>query len=95
MAAYLIVDVEVLDKEKYDAYRPLAAKTIAQYGGKYIVRGGASEVLEGDWTPKRLVILEFPSVAQAKAWYHSPEYNEGKTMRHASSRSQMVVVEGM
>ena len=95
MAAYVLIEIEVLDKEKYDAYRPLAAKTIAQYGGKYIVRGGASEVLEGDWAPKRLVVLEFPSVAQAKAWYHSAEYSDGKALRLASSRSQMVVVEGM
>ena len=94
MAAYIIIEVEVLDREKYDAYRPLAAKTIAQYGGKYIVRGGASEILEGDWAPNRLVILEFPSPEQARAWYHSPEYSAGKEMRLASSCSQMVLVEG-
>ena len=95
MAAYVIVEVEVLDKEKYDAYRPLAAKAIEQYGGTYIVRGGASEVLEGTWVPKRLVILQFPTVEQAKAWYHSPEYNAGKAIRHASANTQMVVVEGI
>jgi uncharacterized protein (DUF1330 family) len=95
MAAYVIVEVEVLDKEKYDNYRPLAAKTIAQYGGRYIVRGGASEVLEGDSKPGRLVILEFPSAEVARNWYNSPEYNEGRAMRQASSRSRMVVVDGI
>ena len=95
MAAYVIVEIEVLDPEKYDAYRQLAAQTIAQYGGKYVVRGGATDVLEGGWKPKRLVILEFPSVDQAKRWYNSPEYGEGRAVRQASSRSQMVVVEGV
>jgi uncharacterized protein (DUF1330 family) len=95
MAAYVIVEVEVLDKEKYDVYRPLAAKAIAQYGGKYIVRGGPSEALEGTWTPGRLVILEFASPDQAKAWYNSPEYREARALRKGAARVQMVAVEGV
>ena len=95
MAAYAIIDIEVLDKEKYEPFRQLVTKTVEQYGGKYIVRGGGWEVLEGTWAPRRLVILEFPTMAQAKAWYNSPEYGEGKLMRHKISRAQIVIVEGV
>jgi uncharacterized protein (DUF1330 family) len=89
------VNIEVLDKEKYDAYRPMAAKAIEKYGGKYMVRGGAFEVLEGSWTPTRLVVFEFSSVEQAKTWYNSPEYREARSIRQGAARVHMVVVEGV
>jgi len=95
MPAYIIVEIEVLDRERYETYRPFAIKSIAQYGGRYLVRGGASETLEGTWSPKRLVVLEFPSSEQAKTWYNSPEYGEGRAIRHETSRSQMILVEGI
>ncbi len=72
MAAYVVVQIAVHDQVLYEEYRRIAPPSIATYGGRYIVRGGASEVLEGDWRPPRLVILEFPDAAQARAWWGSP-----------------------
>ncbi|MBL8044951.1 MAG: DUF1330 domain-containing protein [Anaerolineales bacterium] len=95
MTAYVIVDVTVHDAVNYDEYKKLAPATIAQYGGQYIARGGRTEVLEGEWTPGRLVILEFLSLEQAKAWVNSPEYAPARAMRHAYATSKMVVVEGL
>lgn len=95
MAAYVIVDIQVTDPAGYAEYRRLAPPVVAAYGGKYLVRGGALETLEGDWAPQRLVILEFPSVAQAKAWWDSPEYRPLREMRWRTTLSRMVVVEGV
>jgi uncharacterized protein (DUF1330 family) len=95
MPAYVVVEIEVLDAERYETYKSMVPPTLAVYGGRFIVRGGAAETLEGAWLPKRLVILEFPSVAQAKAWWESTEYAEAKTLRQASARTQMIVVEGV
>ncbi len=95
MAAYVIVDIEVTDPEGYAEYKSLAPAAVALYGGKYIARGGQTETLEGDWQPKRLVILEFPSIEQAKAWLHSPEYAPARALRHQYANSKMVVIEGM
>jgi uncharacterized protein (DUF1330 family) len=95
MPAYVVVEVEVLEKERYETYKQMVPPTLAAYGGRFIVRGGAAETLEGDWTPKRLVILEFPSLSQAKAWWDSPEYAEAKALRQATARTRMIVVEGV
>lgn len=95
MTAFVIVDVTVHDPANYDEYKKLAPASIAQYGGKYIARGGRTETLEGDWTPGRLVILEFPSLEQAKAWVNSPEYAPARAMRHAYATSKMAVIEGL
>ncbi|HEX8072013.1 MAG TPA: DUF1330 domain-containing protein [Pyrinomonadaceae bacterium] len=95
MSAYVVVEVEVLEKERYETYKQMVPPTLAAYGGRFIVRGGAAETLEGDWTPKRLVILEFPSLSQAKAWWDSPEYAEAKALRQATARTRMIVVEGV
>ena len=95
MPAYIVVEIEVLDQERYEHYKQMVPPTLAAYGGRFIVRGGAVEALEGDWSPKRLVILEFPSVAQAKAWWGSSEYAAAKALRQATARTQMIVVEGM
>ncbi len=95
MTAYILLDIEVQDAAGYEEYKKLAPASIEQYGGKYIVRGGKSETLEGDWTPSRVVVLQFPSVDQAKRWLNSPEYQEARAMRHQYARTQMVVVEGL
>ena len=95
MSAYIIVDIEVTDQVQYEEYKKLAAATVAAYDGKYIVRGGAAEGLEGDWTPKRVVVLEFPTLDRAKEWWASEDYAPAKAMRHASATSNMIVVEGM
>jgi uncharacterized protein (DUF1330 family) len=95
MSAYVIVEIEVTDPAGYEEYKKLAPAAVALYGGKYIARGGKNETLEGVWQPNRLVILEFPSMEQAKAWVNSPEYAPARAMRHKYAKSKMVVVEGI
>lgn len=95
MSAYVIVDVEVTNPEGYEGYKKLAQAAVALYGGKYLARGGKNETLEGDWKTNRLVILEFESVEQAKAWLNSPEYAPARALRHQYAQSKMVVVEGI
>lgn len=94
MAAYVIVEVEVTDPATYEAYKKLTPATLKAYDGKFIVRGGAYETLEGDWQPNRIVLLEFPSVERAKAWWNSPEYTEAKEIRQRSAYTKMIVLEG-
>ena len=95
MTAYVIVDIEVQDPVGYEEYKKLAPAAVELYGGKYIARGGKTETLEGDWAPKRLVILEFESSEQAKKWWNSDEYRDAKAMRQQTTNSQMVVIEGV
>jgi uncharacterized protein (DUF1330 family) len=95
MPAYLIADIEVTNPAEFEEYRKGVPATIAQYGGKYIVRGAPVESLEGGWTMKRVVILEFPSMAQAKAWYNSPAYKDLLALRLRSTKSKAVLVEGL
>ena len=95
MSAYVIVDIEVRDPQRYERYKQLAPPAIAAYGGKYIARGGKVTVLEGNWDPKRCVILEFPSAAKAVEWWHSPEYTEARKIRQECSTANMIVVEGL
>ena len=95
MAAYIIVDVEVTDPEEYRTYRQQTLATIEKCGGKFIVRGGQTETLEGDWKPGRFVILEFPSVEQARTWYSSPEYTAIIGIRHRASNSRMILTQGV
>ena len=94
MSALVIVDIEVTDPVLYEDYKRLASASIAAHGGRYLVRGGKSEVLDGTWTPRRLVVLEFDSFEKAKAWRESPEYAAAKQVREGCARSNMVVVEG-
>ncbi len=94
MPAYIIADIEVTDPARYDDYRKLAGPAVQKYGGRYLVRGGAHEVLEGDWSPNRVVLIEFPSAAQAKTFYHSPEYAAARAARKGASHSSLIVVEG-
>jgi uncharacterized protein (DUF1330 family) len=95
MAGYVIVEIEVTDPAGYEEYKKLAGATVAKYGGKYIVRGGAAETLEGDWQPKRIVILQFENVERAKEWLNCPEYREPRKMRHRTAKTNMIVVEGL
>jgi uncharacterized protein (DUF1330 family) len=94
MAAYVVVQITVDDPATYDRYKELAPASIAAYGGRYLVRGGTSEILEGSWQPARLVILEFPTVAKARAWWDSPEYAPAKALRQRCARSEMLLIEG-
>jgi uncharacterized protein (DUF1330 family) len=95
MTAYVVVDVEVHDHERYEEYKQLAPASIAKHGGKYVARGGKVEVLEGSWKPRRFVILEFPSLAQAKKWWDSPDYADAKRLRQQTASTNMVVIEGL
>ena len=95
MAAYVIVEIEVTDPVGYEEYKKLASDTVHQHGGKYIVRGGAAEVLEGDWTPKRIVVLQFDSMERAKEWLNCEEYREPRAMRHRTAKTNMILVDGV
>lgn len=94
MTAYLIANVDVTDAQGYDEYRKEVPAMIAAYGGRYLSRAGTTEVLEGDWVPKRLVILEFPSMERLKAWYDSPEYRPLRDIRRRTSTSTIVAIDG-
>jgi uncharacterized protein (DUF1330 family) len=95
MAAYVIVEIDVTDPRMYEEYRRQVPPSIEKYGGRFIARGGRAERLEGDWDPKRIVVLEFKDLATAKAWYASTEYAGPKEIRQESSRARMIVVEGV
>lgn len=94
MPAYIINDMEVTDPRLFEEYRKLSPPTVAQYGGRFLARGGQTETLEGDWSPRRLVLLEFPSLERARAWIDSPEYAPARRLRQLSANSSLVVVEG-
>ena len=94
MAAYIVVEVEVRDAERYEDYKRMVSPTLTPYGGRFIVRGGAAETLEGGWSPGRVVVVEFPSVERAKAWWSSEEYAEAKALRQATAHTRMIVVAG-
>ena len=94
MPAYVINDMEVTDPDLLEEYKKLSPATVQQFGGRFLARGGELDVLEGEWRPKRLVILEFPSMAQAKAWASSAEYAPAKKVRQRASRSNIIVVDG-
>ena len=95
MTAYVIVDIDVHDPVGYEEYKRLAPAAVELYGGKYIARGGKTETVEGDWKPSRLVILQFESSERAKKWLNSEEYREARAMRHKTTKSQMVVIDGV
>jgi uncharacterized protein (DUF1330 family) len=95
MSAYVIVEIEVTDPVGYEEYKKQAAATVHKYGGKYIVRGGTTEVLEGDRRPKRIVVLQFDSMERAKEWLNCEEYREPRKMRHRTARTNMILVEGL
>ena len=91
----MIVEIDIVDPGGYEEYKKLAGATVEKYGGRYIVRGGAVETLEGDWNPKRIVILEFESMQRAKEWLNCEEYREPRKMRHRTAKTKMIVVEGI
>ena len=95
MPAYIVVEIAVQDPGRYERYKQLSPSSIAAHGGRFIVRGGAVEALEGEWDPGRIVILEFSSVERARAWWSSPEYAEAKALRLATAHSKMILVEGL
>ena len=94
MPAYLLVDCEVTDIARYEIYKAMAPPAIAKYGGRYLVRGGAMTVIEGNWQPSRIVVLEFPDVEAARRFYDSPEYRAARAQRAGAAVMNMVLVEG-
>lgn len=94
MPAYVMVDVNITDPARYEDYKKLTPDIVGSYGRKFIVCGGTTEVLEGDGRPGRVVVLEFPDMEKAKAWYDSPEYTEAKKIGFESSSGKMMLVEG-
>jgi uncharacterized protein (DUF1330 family) len=95
MAAYVVVEIEVTDPVRYEEYKKLAEASVVAFGGRYLVRGGRVEALEGDWHPARFVMLEFPSVERAREWWSSEAYRPGKELRRATARSRMILVPGV
>jgi uncharacterized protein (DUF1330 family) len=95
MAAYVISDVEFLDADLTATYRSLAQAAIARHGGRYLVRGGAIEPVEGGWTPQNIVVVEFPSMERAHAWYRSPDYAEALAISRKALRRRLIFVEGV
>lgn len=94
MPAYVVVSVNVKEPVRYEDYKRMVPPTLKPYGGRFIVRGGTVHPREGTWVPKRLVILEFPDVERAKAWYDSPEYAPARALRHSTSTADLLIVEG-
>jgi uncharacterized protein (DUF1330 family) len=94
MAAYIIVDIQIHDTVAYEEYKKLTPASLAAYDGKFVVRGGAAQVLEGAWQPGRVVVLEFPDAAKAKQWWDSPEYTPAKQIRQRAAHTNMILVEG-
>lgn len=95
MPAYVIVDIAIEDTVEYEEYKKLTPAAIAAFDGKFIVRGGATITMEGDWSPERFVVLEFPSIERAKEWWHSPQYTEAKVIRQRSAKTKMIIAEGV
>jgi uncharacterized protein (DUF1330 family) len=95
MATYILVEVNITDPARYEDYKKLTPGTLAMFGGKFIVRGGPSETLEGNGQPGRIVVLEFPTTEQARAWYNSPAYTAAKQIRQEASTGRMILVEGV
>lgn len=94
MKAYVIVDVWITDPARYEDYKKLTPGSLLPYEGKFVVRGGRCETLEGSWEPGRIVVLEFPSMEKAKAWWSSEGYAPARALRQSASVTQMIVVEG-
>ena len=95
MPAYVIAHIDVKDPVRYEDYKKMSPVSIQKYGGRFIARGGKCEVLEGAWQPKRLVLLEFPSVERAREWWASEDYRPAKELRQATSSGDMIIVEGL
>jgi uncharacterized protein (DUF1330 family) len=95
MPAYVIAHIDVKDPIRYEEYKKMSPISIGRFGGRFIARGAKAEVLEGTWEPKRLVLLEFPSVEAARRWYASPDYAPAKKLRQATSTGDLVLIDGV
>jgi len=95
MVAYVIAEArEIIDEDAYQRYRPLGGAAVQAHDGAYLARGGAALALEGDWTPQKLTILQFPSLELARRWYDSPQYTNARSIREGAARMRFVAVDG-
>ena len=94
MPAYVIAEVKVTNPVGYEPYRPLAAESVARFGGRFLVRGGKADLIEGEPVPERVVVIEFPNADAARRWYFSPEYQQALKIRQANSSGRLILVEG-
>jgi uncharacterized protein (DUF1330 family) len=95
MPAYVIIETDVTEPEQYERYKAAGTEAVAAASGRYLVRGGELAVLEGDWEPSRLVVLEFEDLEAAKRWYDSERYRQARTLREGAARLRMVAVQGV
>lgn len=95
MPAYVIAEINITNPVRYEDYKKRTPGIIAKFGGRFIARGGQTEVLEGDDKPGRVVIVEFPDAAQARKWYSSVEYTEAKKIRQEASTGRMILIDGI
>jgi uncharacterized protein (DUF1330 family) len=95
MPAYVIVETDVSDPDRYEQYKTAASAAVTAHGGRYLARGGDLDVLEGDWRPSRLVVLEFADLAAARRWYDSEQYRQAKELRAGAARLRLVAVQGV
>jgi uncharacterized protein (DUF1330 family) len=95
LAAYVIVEMTVTDPVGIEDYRQQAGASVAAMGGRFLVRGGKTEIFDGDWRPQRIVVIEFPSMEQARLWRLSPEYGKASEIRDRAAKTRMIAVEGV
>jgi uncharacterized protein (DUF1330 family) len=95
MPAYVIVEVAIHDPVAYEEYKHLTPPAIAAFDGRFVVRGGRIQTMEGDWYPERIVVLEFPTVDRANEWWNSEQYTQAKTIRQRAANTRMIIVEGV
>ena len=95
MAGYALIDVEITDQAAFAEFRERAAAVVEAHGGRFLVRGGATEVLQGDWTPHRVIVIEFESVERAKSWWNSPAHTELRAILDRCSNTTTTIVEGV
>jgi len=95
MPAFIIVDVKITDPGDYEEYKKLTPASIAAYQGSFVVRGGKTETLEGDWVPERIVVLQFPDAERARQWWNSQEYTDAKLIRQRAAFTRMILVDGV
>jgi uncharacterized protein (DUF1330 family) len=95
MPAYIVAEVNVTNPAGYEPYPPLASASVARFGGRFVVRGGKADLLEGEPAPERVVVIEFPNADAARRWYFSPEYQQALKIRQANSTGRLVLVEGV
>ena len=95
MSAYVLVEINIYDQELYEEYKKMTPDSVRKFGGKFVVRGGPTLNLEGDWNPERMVLLKFPSVERAREWWESEDYTRARIIRQRAAETKMIILEGV